>query len=61
MTVRDIPGFDTLSDHDKAELLKFEAYLRRRVDKPNEDVNHAYAETHGEVVFEDAEYKKGSK
>ena len=57
MTVRDIPGFDQLSDHDKAEVLKFEAFLQRRHDKPDENVHHAYAETHGETVFEDAEYK----
>ena len=49
-------GFDQLSDHDKAELVKFETFLRRRHDNPGEDVNHAYAETHGETVFEDAEY-----
>ena len=61
MTVRDIPGFDQLSDHDKAEVLKFETFLKRRHDKPNEPLTHAYAETHGEVVFEYAEYKKGKK
>lgn len=61
MNVRDYPGFDQLSDHDKAELVKFEALLLRRRDNPGEDVNHAYAETHGEVVFEYAEYKKGKK
>jgi hypothetical protein len=59
VTVRDYPGFDALSDHDKAELLKFETFLQRRHDKPDEDLQHAYAETHGEVVFEDQEYKKG--
>lgn len=58
MTVRNLPGFDALSGHDKAELLKFEAYLQRRHDKPDEPATHAYAETHGEVVFEDLEYKK---
>jgi hypothetical protein len=58
MSVRDLPGFDALSDHDKAELLKFETFLKRRHDKPDEPVTHAYAETHGEVMFEDPEYKK---
>jgi hypothetical protein len=51
-------GFDSLPDHDKAELLKFETFLQRRHNKPGEDLQYAYAETHGEVVFEDLEYKK---
>jgi hypothetical protein len=62
MSVRDLPGFDALSDHDKAELMKFEAYLQRRHDKPDENpATVTYPEHYGEVVFEDPEYKKGQK
>ncbi len=42
-----------LSDHDKAELRKFETYLNRRHDKPEEPQFVTYGDVYGEVVFED--------
>lgn len=32
----------------------FEMYLKRRADRPDEDVSLAYAEIYGRVVFEDS-------
>ena len=37
---------------DRGELRLFEIYLRRRADKPDENVFVAYAEVYGEVVYE---------
>ena len=38
---------------DRAELRRFEAYLWRRAERPDEDASLAYAEVYGEVVFEE--------
>ena len=42
-----------LTAEDQAELRLFEIYLRRRAEKPDENVVLVYAEVYGEVVFED--------
>jgi predicted nucleotidyltransferase len=45
----------TLSQATKDELAKFEVYLKRRAERPDESVFVTYAEVYGEVVFEDKE------
>jgi hypothetical protein len=42
-----------LTENDKREIRKFMRFLRRRTEKPDEPLFHAYAEQYGEVVFED--------
>jgi hypothetical protein len=54
--VERLPGWEALSDHDKAELLKFEHYLRLRRE-PVQPIEGAYAHVYGEVAFEDEDEK----
>ena len=42
----------TITARDRGELQLFEIYLRRRAEKPDENVFVAYAEVYGEVVYE---------
>ena len=46
-----MPGFEAMTIHDKDELRRFGALLKRRAEKPGEPVTHAYAEAFGEVVY----------
>jgi hypothetical protein len=48
-----------LSAHDRAELERFEAYLRRRADNPSEPHFVSYGEVYGEIVFEDTSREDG--
>ncbi len=49
--VESMRGFDSLSDHDKVELVKFEHYLRVKRE-PEQPIEGAYAHVYGEVVYE---------
>ena len=50
--VESLPGFESLTDNDKVELLKFEHYLRVKRE-PVQPIEGAYAHIYGDVVFED--------
>jgi hypothetical protein len=54
--VEKLEGFDSLPEGDKAELRKFEQYLRLKK-APEQPIEGAYAAVYGEVVFEDKERK----
>ena len=43
-------SLDDLSPHDRAEMEKFQAFLKRRVENPEEPAFHSYAEIYGEIV-----------
>ena len=49
-----LAAFGDLPPEDLRELERFVVLLERRHAKPDEPITHAYAETHGEVVYDEA-------
>lgn len=52
-------GMFMITAEDRCELRLFEMFLRRRNERPDEAVTHAYAEIYGEVVYEAPDEKGG--
>lgn len=52
MSVKKLPSFACLSPNDMGELLRFEKYLQRRSQRPDEPLFVTYGEEYGEAVLD---------